>query len=209
MLTCLPKCTSYLKSRSSCYLFCKKLSILRALLRGLTELSYLLSLLFSHHQLWEDFQFAKGGSWRAGGILLFLGRICSIGKKLTSTISYRAQTVMCILVSSYFNSCPCCQGSLDCELPPKQKTDICTIMYTSGTTGEPKGVVLSNEAIMAEVLSTDQLLLETDKVVRDQKPFLFLKLNDSKPNFWSFNYDTLSTCCFSNITCLTWYSLCT
>ncbi|KAJ4836067.1 eukaryotic long-chain fatty acid CoA synthetase (LC-FACS) [Turnera subulata] len=31
-------------------------------------------------------------------------------------------------------------GSLDCELHPKQKSDICTIMYTSGTTGDPKGV---------------------------------------------------------------------
>ena len=68
-------------------------------------------------------------------------------------------------------------GSLDCELPPKQKTDICTIMYTSGTTGEPKGVVLSNEAIMAEVLSTDQLLLETDKVATEEDTyFSFLPL---------------------------------
>ncbi|KAL6347909.1 hypothetical protein AAG906_037638 [Vitis piasezkii] len=68
-------------------------------------------------------------------------------------------------------------GSLDFELPPKQKTDICTIMYTSGTTGEPKGVVLSNEAIMAEVLSTDQLLLETDKVATEEDTyFSFLPL---------------------------------
>ncbi|KAJ9704876.1 hypothetical protein PVL29_003091 [Vitis rotundifolia] len=68
-------------------------------------------------------------------------------------------------------------GSLDCELPPKQKTDVCTIMYTSGTTGEPKGVVLSNEAIMAEVLSMDQLLLETDKVATEEDTyFSFLPL---------------------------------
>ncbi|KAL2460191.1 Long chain acyl-CoA synthetase 2 [Abeliophyllum distichum] len=54
-------------------------------------------------------------------------------------------------------------GNLDSDLPPKQKTNTCTIMYTSGTTGEPKGVILNNGAFMAEVLSMDQLLLETDK----------------------------------------------
>lgn len=57
------------------------------------------------------------------------------------------------------------QGSLEDELPEKNKTDICTIMYTSGTTGEPKGVILSNAAFMSEVLSTHQLLVETDKPV--------------------------------------------
>ena len=39
-------------------------------------------------------------------------------------------------------------------------------MYTSGTTGEPKGVIIKNEAFMAEVLSIDQILHLTDKVVR-------------------------------------------
>lgn len=38
-------------------------------------------------------------------------------------------------------------------------------MYTSGTTGEPKGVILTNGAFMGEVLSMDQLLVETDKEV--------------------------------------------
>ncbi|XP_022986475.1 long chain acyl-CoA synthetase 2 [Cucurbita maxima] len=68
-------------------------------------------------------------------------------------------------------------GSLDCELPSKQKTNICTIMYTSGTTGEPKGVILNNAAIMAEVLSVDHILLLTDKVATEEDSyFSFLPL---------------------------------
>ncbi|OMO92180.1 AMP-dependent synthetase/ligase [Corchorus olitorius] len=68
-------------------------------------------------------------------------------------------------------------GSVDCELPQKQKTDICTIMYTSGTTGEPKGVILTNRAIMAEVLSIDQLIDITDRACSAEDTyFSFLPL---------------------------------
>ncbi|KAK9942289.1 hypothetical protein M0R45_007963 [Rubus argutus] len=41
-------------------------------------------------------------------------------------------------------------GNLDCELPPKQRTAICTIMDTSGTTGESKGIIITNAAFMSE-----------------------------------------------------------
>ncbi|KAK6131911.1 hypothetical protein DH2020_034348 [Rehmannia glutinosa] len=69
------------------------------------------------------------------------------------------------------------QGDSDDNLPPKKKPDTCTIMYTSGTTGEPKGVILSNGAFMAEVLSMDQLLLETDKAGTEEDVyFSFLPL---------------------------------
>ncbi|CAK9161682.1 unnamed protein product [Ilex paraguariensis] len=68
-------------------------------------------------------------------------------------------------------------GSSDDELPPKQKAQICTIMYTSGTTGEPKGVTITSGAFMAEVLSMDQLLFETDKVGSEEDIyFSFLPL---------------------------------
>ncbi|KZV17752.1 long chain acyl-CoA synthetase 2-like [Dorcoceras hygrometricum] len=68
-------------------------------------------------------------------------------------------------------------GNLDDDLPPKARTDICTIMYTSGTTGEPKGVIIDNGAFMAEVLSVDHLLRETDKVGSEEDVyFSFLPL---------------------------------
>lgn len=40
----------------------------------------------------------------------------------------------------------------------KKKSDICTIMYTSGTTGDPKGVMLSNNAIISLIAGVKHLL---------------------------------------------------
>ncbi|KAJ4711896.1 Long chain acyl-CoA synthetase [Melia azedarach] len=44
------------------------------------------------------------------------------------------------------------------DLPVKKKSDICTIMYTSGTTGDPKGVMISNESIVTLVAGVKHLL---------------------------------------------------
>uniref|UniRef100_A0A5B6Z3S2 Long-chain-fatty-acid--CoA ligase n=1 Tax=Davidia involucrata TaxID=16924 RepID=A0A5B6Z3S2_DAVIN len=44
------------------------------------------------------------------------------------------------------------------DLPVKKKSDICTIMYTSGTTGDPKGVMISNNSIVTLVAGVKCLL---------------------------------------------------
>ncbi|ERN12102.1 hypothetical protein AMTRI_Chr01g109720 [Amborella trichopoda] len=44
------------------------------------------------------------------------------------------------------------------DVCPPKKGDICTIMYTSGTTGDPKGVMISNESIVTLIAGVEQLL---------------------------------------------------
>ena len=58
------------------------------------------------------------------------------------------------------------QGSNeDFELPVKKKSDICTIMYTSGTTGDPKGVLISNNSIVTLIAGVKRLLESVNESV--------------------------------------------
>ena len=51
------------------------------------------------------------------------------------------------------------------EISPPQPYNICTIMYTSGTSGNPKGVVLTHETIAFSVRGIDLFLEQfEDKV---------------------------------------------
>ncbi|XP_059441939.1 long chain acyl-CoA synthetase 4 [Corylus avellana] len=54
------------------------------------------------------------------------------------------------------------------DLPVKKKSDVCTIMYTSGTTGDPKGVMISNDSII-DLLSGVKCLLDSVKETLEEK----------------------------------------
>ncbi|KAL5999018.1 hypothetical protein ACLOJK_009968 [Asimina triloba] len=53
------------------------------------------------------------------------------------------------------------------ELPLVKKSDICTIMYTSGTTGDPKGVMISNDSIVTLIAGVQRLLQRVHEEVSD------------------------------------------
>ncbi|GAA0151961.1 ligase [Lithospermum erythrorhizon] len=58
------------------------------------------------------------------------------------------------------------------DLPVKKKSDICTIMYTSGTTGDPKGVMISNNSIVALIAGVKCLLASVDEALNDKDVYL-------------------------------------
>jgi long-subunit acyl-CoA synthetase (AMP-forming) len=61
---------------------------------------------------------------------------------------------------------------------PPQPNDTCTIMYTSGTSGKPKGVMLSHESHGMFVKGMDLFM---DRI--DDKVNPFIRYNDvNKPN---------------------------
>ncbi|EXB28672.1 Long chain acyl-CoA synthetase 4 [Morus notabilis] len=60
----------------------------------------------------------------------------------------------------------------DFDLPVKKKSDICTIMYTSGTTGDPKGVMISNESIISLLTGVKLLLKSVNEELNDKDVYL-------------------------------------
>lgn len=58
------------------------------------------------------------------------------------------------------------------ELPVNKKTDVCTIMYTSGTTGEPKGVMISNNSIVTLIAGVKRFLESFNETVNMHYPTL-------------------------------------
>ncbi|KAF7828146.1 long chain acyl-CoA synthetase 4-like [Senna tora] len=58
------------------------------------------------------------------------------------------------------------------DLPVKKKSDICTIMYTSGTTGDPKGVLLSNDSIMTFLAGVKRLFESVNEQVNEKDVYL-------------------------------------
>lgn len=105
-----------------------------------------------------------------------LGVACFSWEEFSLLVS-TTESLVLDLVHFFLYSFLFLQENSDGDLPPKKKTDILTIMYTSGTTGEPKGVILSNAAFMSQVMSMDQLLRETDKAVTKKFTFLLVFFN--------------------------------
>nr|GEU83677.1 long chain acyl-CoA synthetase 4-like [Tanacetum cinerariifolium] len=64
------------------------------------------------------------------------------------------------------------------DLPAvKKKTDICTIMYTSGTTGDPKGVLISNNNIVTLIAGVRHVLDSCNESLTEHDVYLsFLPL---------------------------------
>ncbi|CAH2057640.1 unnamed protein product [Thlaspi arvense] len=63
------------------------------------------------------------------------------------------------------------------EIKPPKPSDVCTIMYTSGTSGEPKGVVLTHEAAATCVIGADLFMDQfEDKMTPDDVYLSFLPL---------------------------------
>ncbi|CAN1778654.1 Long chain acyl-CoA synthetase 4 [Linum perenne] len=58
------------------------------------------------------------------------------------------------------------------DFPEKKKSDVCTIMYTSGTTGDPKGVMISNNNIMTLIAGVKRVLESVNEQLTSKDVYL-------------------------------------
>lgn len=72
---------------------------------------------------------------------------------------------MSFLESDLFGICLKQGENQHFDLPVKKKSDISTIMYTSGTTGDPKGVMISNKSIISLIAGVQRLLESVNEEV--------------------------------------------
>ncbi|XP_041990996.1 long chain acyl-CoA synthetase 1 isoform X2 [Salvia splendens] len=64
-----------------------------------------------------------------------------------------------------------------CKVSPPEPDTICTIMYTSGTSGDPKGVVLTHENVVTNIKGVDLFMEQfEDKMTTDDVYISFLPL---------------------------------
>ncbi|XP_057967846.1 long chain acyl-CoA synthetase 4-like [Malania oleifera] len=58
------------------------------------------------------------------------------------------------------------------DLPVKKKNEICTIMYTSGTTGDPKGVMISNDSILTILVGAKRQLESVNEALSEKDVYI-------------------------------------
>ncbi|HEY6865004.1 MAG TPA: AMP-binding protein [Burkholderiales bacterium] len=84
-------------------------------------------------------------------------------------------------------------GLFEREVAKGRAEDVATILYTSGTTGHPKGVILTHAAMIA----TGRAYTEFEKLTADEEMLAYLPLAWVGQNLFSYSQSTVAGFCVS------------